>query len=47
MKLEKSIFYIYIIEYLGYVITESGVKINPIKISVIKEWPVPRNIFKV
>ena len=34
-------------EYLGYVITESGIKMDPIKISIIKGWPTPRNISEV
>ena len=47
MKLKKSVFYIYKLKYLGYVITESGVKIDPKKISIITEWPIPRNISEV
>ena len=45
--MEKSIFHIYKIEYLGYIIIESKIKMDLIKISVIKEWPTPKNVFKV
>ena len=45
--MEKSKFYVYKLEYLGYVITESGVKIDLKKIGTIKGWPILKNISKV
>ena len=42
-----SVFYAHKLEYLGYVIAESGVKIDPEKISIIIEWLIPRNISEV
>ena len=45
--MEKSIFYVHKVEYLGYIIVESGIKMDSVKIGIIKEWPTPRNIFKV
>ena len=47
MKLEKSVFYIYKIKYLDYIIAESGVKMDPKKISIIAGWPTPKNIYEV
>ena len=47
MKLEKSIFYIYKLEYLGYIIAESGLKMDPKKISIIIEWLTPKNVSEV
>ena len=47
VKIEKSVFYIYKVEYLGYIITESKIKIDPVKIGIIKGWPTPRNISEV
>ena len=47
VKLEKSIFSIHKLKYLGYIITESGVKMDSVKISVIKGWPIPKNISEV
>ena len=35
VKLEKSIFYVYKIEYLDYIIAESGVTMDLEKISII------------
>ena len=45
--IKKSVFYVYKVEYLGYIITESGIKIDPVKISIIEGWLTPKNIFKV
>ena len=47
MKLEKSVFYVHKLEYLGYIIVESGVKINLIKISTIIGWLTLKNISEV
>ena len=47
MKLEKSVLYIHKLEYLGYIIAESGVKIDPEKINTITGWPTPRNVLEV
>ena len=47
VKVEKSVFHVHKVEYLGYIITESGIKMDPVKIGVIKEWPIPRNISEV
>ena len=47
VKLEKSIFYVHKIEYLGYIITESGVKMDPKKISTIAGWLILKNVYKV
>ena len=47
MKLEKSVFYVHKIEYLGYIITKDGVRMDPEKISIISRWPAPRNILEV
>ena len=35
------------LEYLGYVITEIGVRIDSEKISIIIGWPTSRNILEV
>ena len=40
-------FHIYKLEYLGYIITESKIRMDPIKISIIKGWLTLRNISKV
>ena len=40
-------FYVHKVEYLGYIITESKIKMDPVKIGIIKEWLTPRNISEV
>ena len=40
-------FYIHKVEYLDYIIVESGIKMDPIKINMIEGWPTPRNISEV
>ena len=47
VKIKKSIFYIYKVEYLSYIIIESRIKMDPIKIGIIKGWPTPKNISEV
>jgi hypothetical protein len=33
--------------YLGFVISENELKMDPSKVEVIKNWPSPRNVFEV
>ena len=40
-------FHIYKLKYLGYIIIESRIKMDLIKINIIKGWLTPRNILKV
>jgi hypothetical protein len=32
------------VEYLGHIITERGVAIDPLKIQAIMDWPLPRSL---
>lgn len=34
-------------EYLGHIISRKGVEVDPEKIRVIKEWPIPTNVREV
>jgi hypothetical protein len=33
--------------YLGFVISEDGLKMDPEKVQAIISWPTPRNVFEV
>ena len=35
------------VEYLGYIISENGVQINPKKLNTILDWPVPTSIKEI
>ena len=35
------------VRFLGYVIQESGISVEPSKTEVVKNWPVPQNVSEV
>ena len=35
------------VEYLGHIISEEGLKVDPRKIQAMKEWPQPKNVSKL
>src|SRR5579862_2053997 len=43
-KLSKCEFFKDSVEYLGHVISDQGIQVDPQKIKSIKEWPAPTNI---
>ncbi len=47
IKLEKCTFLQKEVEYLGYIITDSGLKPDPKKQEAINKYPVPRNVDQV
>ena len=46
-KLSKCTFGQKEVEYLGHVISREGVKVDPNKIKTIREWPRPKNVYKL
>jgi hypothetical protein len=44
---KKNVFHVRRVNFLGYILTINGVKINPIKIAAIKDWPTPKNVTEV
>jgi hypothetical protein len=43
-KLRKCSFYQRQIHYLGHIISEEGIVVDPEKVEAIREWSVPRNV---
>jgi hypothetical protein len=46
-KLSKCSFYQRQIHYLGHIISEEGITVDPEKVEAIREWSVPRNVAEV
>ena len=46
-KLIKCDFYKDRIHYLGHIISEEGISVDPDKIEAIMNWPTPRNVIDV
>ena len=44
---KKSEFFMTEIKYLGHVISKEGIRMDPDKLQVINEWPVPRNLHEL
>jgi hypothetical protein len=47
INLKKCVFMKTKLVYLGFVISQEGLKMDLEKVKEIKEWPYPRNIFEV
>ncbi|MCO5582345.1 hypothetical protein L7F22_036239 [Adiantum nelumboides] len=45
--LKKSEFFLKEIQYLGQIISKNGIRMDPAKLEVIKDWPNPRNLHEV
>ena len=46
-KLSKCDFYRDRIQYLGHIISEQGISVDPENIEAIMNWPTPRNVTDV
>ena len=46
-KLSKCEFYRDMIHYLGHIISDEGIYVDPEKIEAIMNWPTPRNVTDV
>jgi hypothetical protein len=47
VKRSKCMFAQQQLEYLGHIISKSGVATDPSKIKIVQEWPVPTNAKQV
>lgn len=46
-KLKKCTFGASEVEYLGHIITNQGIKTDPIKTKAVQEWPVPKDVHEL
>ena len=46
-KFSKCDFFKEKIEYLSHVVTKEGISVDPEKIKVIEDWPVPKDVMDV
>ena len=47
LKAEKCTFECTTVEYLGLVLSEGQVEMDPVKISRVRDWPTPKNVTEV
>ena len=45
--MEKCTFECTTVEYLGLVLSEGWVEMDPIKIARVRDWPTPKNVTEV
>ena len=43
----KSIFHVQYINFLGYILIIDRVKIDSVKIAIIRNWPTPKNVTEI
>jgi hypothetical protein len=41
---EKCVFHAKEIKFLGYILTQDGIKIDPAKVKAILDWPIPKTV---
>ena len=47
LKPEKCLFTQLKVEYLGLILSQGQVAIDPVKVSGVQDWPIPRNVTEV
>src|SRR6266481_1984754 len=47
LKAEKCSFECPTVKYLGLILSEGHIEMDPVKIAGVKEWPIPRNMTEV
>jgi hypothetical protein len=44
---EKCVFHAKEIKFLGYILTQDGIKMNPTKVKAVLNWPIPKIITEI
>jgi hypothetical protein len=43
----KNIFHVQRVNFLGYIFTINGIKMDSVKTAVIRNWPTPKNVTEI
>ena len=46
-KLSKCDFWLKKVSFLGHIVSEEGIRVDPVKIEAIVNWKPPRNVIEV
>jgi hypothetical protein len=44
---EKCMFHAKEIEFLGYILTQNGIKMDPAKVKAVLDWPIPKTVTEI
>jgi hypothetical protein len=44
---EKCVFYAKEVEFLGYILTQDGIKMDLAKVKAVLDWPIPKTITEI
>jgi hypothetical protein len=44
---KKCVFHTKEIEFLGYILTQDGIKMNPAKVKTVLNWPIPKTVIEI
>ena len=47
LRLDKSVFHVKEVEYLGSILTTEGICMDDTKITAVRDWPTPKNLKEV
>ena len=47
LRLDKSVFHMKEVEYLGSILTTEGIRIDNMKTAAVQDWPTPKNLKEV
>ena len=46
-KFKKCEFWLSQVSFLGHIVSKEGIKVDPAKIEVVRDWPRPKNAYEV
>jgi hypothetical protein len=43
----KNVFHVQRVNFLGYILIINGIKMDLVKIAIIRDWPTPKNVTEI